>query len=77
MSQTGGYAMTTLMRGVLGLVWLAGVSWLWELGALGTGSALTVGALSLLLFVWPGSASRRRRSALRYVEMGKQPMGLL
>jgi len=72
-----GYAMTTWMRGVLWLVWLAGVSWLWELGALGTLSALTAGALSLLLLAWPVSASRRRRSALRYVEMGKQPMGLL
>jgi hypothetical protein len=64
------------MRGVLWLVWLAGVSWLWAAGALGTGMALTMGALSLLLFLVPHGVGRRRRSALRYVEMVKQPVSL-
>jgi hypothetical protein len=68
--------MTTLMRWVLWVAWLAAVSWLWHTGALGTGSALTAFAASLLLFAWPGHSHRRRRSALRYIEMGKQPVGL-
>lgn len=67
--------MTTWTRGVLWMVWLAVVGWLWLGGALGTGAALAAAVLSLLLFV-PG-AVRRRRSGLQYVEMGKEPVGLL
>lgn len=68
--------MTTLMRGVLWAVWLIGVGWLWTHGDLGVGGALLIGAMSLLVFLWPHTAGRRRRTELRYVEMGKQPMGL-
>ena len=67
--------MMTWTRGVLWMVWLAGVGWLWFGGSLGTGAALAAAVLSLLLFV-PG-AVRRRRSGLQYVEMGKEPVGLL
>ncbi len=69
--------MTTLMRGVLCLVLLAVVTWLWHTGALGTGAALAGYLLSAVLLVWPGAAHRRRRSSLQYVEMGKEPVGLL
>ena len=68
--------MTTWTRGVLWIVWLAAVGWLWVGGSLGTGAALAAAVLSLLLFVLPG-AVRRRRSTLQYVEMGKAPVGLL
>ena len=68
--------MRTWMRGVLWLVWLAGVGLLWEMDAIGAGGALVAGGLGLAMVVWPWTA-RRRRSALRYVEMGKQPVGLL
>ena len=67
--------MTTWTRGVLWMVWLAGVGWLWLGGSLGTGAASAAAVLSLLFFV-PGAA-RRRRSGLQYVEMGKEPVGLL
>jgi hypothetical protein len=69
--------MTTLMRGVLCLVLLAVVTWLWHAGALGTGMALAACLLSAVVLVWPGAAHRRRRSTLQYVEMGKEPVGLL
>ncbi|RST49169.1 hypothetical protein [Variovorax sp. MHTC-1] len=68
--------MTTLTRWVLWVAWLATVSLLWLAGALGIGSALATGVASLLLFAWPGHSHRRRRSELRYIEMGKQPVGL-
>lgn len=68
--------MMTWMRGVLLLVWLASVGLFWEMNAIGTGGALAASALGLAAAVWPWTA-RRRRSALRYVEMGKQPVGLL
>ncbi|OUM00962.1 hypothetical protein [Variovorax sp. JS1663] len=66
--------MMTWLRWVLWVVCLATVASLWLAGALGTGAALATGGGSLLLFVWPGH--RRRRTALRYIEMGKQPIGL-
>ncbi|RZL89795.1 MAG: hypothetical protein EOP82_18030 [Variovorax sp.] len=68
--------MTTWMRMVLWVAWLVTVSWFWHGGVLGTASALAASALSLVLFVWPPATHRRRRTALRYVEMGKQPVGL-
>jgi hypothetical protein len=58
------------------MVWLAAVGWLLVGGSIGTGAALASALLSLLLFALPGSV-RRRRSGLRYVEMGKEPVGLL
>jgi len=66
--------MTAWTRGVLWMVWMAGVGWLWRGGSLGTGAALLAGVSSLLLFALPG-AVRRRRSGLQYVEMGKEPVG--
>ena len=68
--------MTTWLRGVLWVVWLASATWLWLVGALGAGGALAAGVLSLVLFVWPGAGHRRRRSELQYVEMGKAPVSL-
>jgi len=68
--------MTTWLRGVLWVVWLASAFWLWHVGALGAGGALAAGMLSLVLLIWPGTAGRRRRSALQYVEMGKEPVSL-
>ena len=68
--------MTTWTRWVLWMVWLAAVGWLWFAGSLGTGTALAAVLPSPLLFLLPG-AVRRRRSGLQYVEMGKEPVGLL
>ena len=67
--------MTTWLRGVLWVVWLASTIWLWHVGALGAGGALATGVLSFVLLMWP-VAHRRRRSALQYVEVGKEPVGL-
>ena len=67
--------MLTWLRWVLWVVCLATVASLWLSGALGTGLALLTGAGSLLLFFWP-SPHRRRRTALQYIEMGKQAIGL-
>jgi len=69
--------MTIWMRGMLWLVCLAAVGWFWHAGALRGGGALAGALLSLLFFVLPGVVHRRRRSSLQYVEMGKQPVGLL
>lgn len=69
--------MTIWLRSVLWVVWLAGVGWFWHGGGLGTAAALVAALPSLGLFVLPGTVHRRRRSDLRYVEMGKQPVGLL
>jgi hypothetical protein len=68
--------MTTLIRGVLLVLWLAGVSWLWLAGALSPSAALLSLALGVALLAWPLASSRRRRSALRYIEMGKRPVSL-
>jgi hypothetical protein len=68
--------MTTFMRWMLWFAWLAASAWLWRAGVMGVGSALMVASASLLLFAFPASVHRRRRSALRYIEMGKQPVGL-
>lgn len=68
--------MTTLTRGVLWMAWLAGIGWLWFAGSLGTGAALAAILPSPLLFLLPVTV-RRRRSGLQYVEMGKEPVGLL
>ena len=69
--------MTTWMRGMLWVVWLASAAWLWHVGAIGAGGALGAGLLSLVLLLWPGATGRRRRSQLQYVEMGKEPVGLM
>jgi hypothetical protein len=69
--------MTIWMRTLVWVAWLAAVGWLWRAGELGTGGALACALLSLLLFAVPGVVHRRRRSSLQYVEMGKQPVGLL
>ncbi|MEJ7688670.1 MAG: hypothetical protein WKG52_17785 [Variovorax sp.] len=68
--------MTTLTRWVIWMAWLATVSLFWRADALGAGTALTLcAAAGLALFAWPGHTHRRRRTALQYIEMGKQPMG--
>ena len=72
----GGYDMTTWMRWVLLVAWLATVGWLWSAGALGIANSVILGLASLVLFAMPAAPARRRRSALRYIEMGKQPVGL-
>jgi|UPI000489D19F hypothetical protein len=68
--------MTTWLRGVLWVVWFASVIWLWHVESLGPAGALAAGVLGFVLLAWP-SASRRRRSALQYVEVGKEPVGSL
>lgn len=68
--------MTTWMRWMLCVACLATVGWLWHAGALSAFSALATGAACLLLFAWPGHAQRKRRTALQYIEMGKQPIGM-
>lgn len=68
--------MTTWMRWMLWVVCLATVAGLWHAGALSAFAAVATGAASLLLFAWPAHPHRRRRTALQYIEMGKQPLGL-
>jgi len=70
--------MATLFRLFVWLAWLAAAGWLWHGGRLGTASALALGALSLVVFAWPGSVARRRHAGgeLRYVEVGKEPIDL-
>ena len=68
--------MTGWMRGGLLMVWLAALGWLWMAGALGTLSVVAAASLGLVLALRPGAWHRRRRSGLRYVEMGKAPVGL-
>jgi hypothetical protein len=69
--------MTIWMRALLWLVWLAVVGWSWHAGALGSGGALAAVLLSVAVLMLPGAFHRRRRTGLQYVEMGKQPVGLL
>ncbi len=68
--------MMTWFRWALWVVCVAIVTGLWFAGILGTGLALATGAACFLLFAWPGQGHRRRRTALQYIEMGKQPIGL-
>ncbi|MBU1357255.1 MAG: hypothetical protein KKC79_03315 [Gammaproteobacteria bacterium] len=68
--------MTNLTRWGLWAIWIAATAWLWNEGALTAGLAWTAGAASLLVFALPVQSHRRRRSELRYVEVGKQPMEL-
>ncbi len=68
--------MTYLIRLLLGVAWLAGIGWFWHADMLRPLSALLAGVAGLVLVVWPTGSARRRRSALQYVEMSKQPLGL-
>ncbi len=68
--------MTTWMRWMLWVVCLATVGWLWHVDALSAVPALATAAASFLLFAWPGHGQRKRRTALQYIEMGKQPIGM-
>jgi hypothetical protein len=70
-----GRAMAILVRILMWLAWLAAVGWFWHAGMLGTGAALALAALSLVVFAWPNSIARRRHNELRYVDMGKEPTG--
>ncbi|KIQ29636.1 hypothetical protein RT97_18925 [Variovorax paradoxus] len=68
--------MAILVRIMLWVAWLAGVAWVWHVGALGTAASIALAALSLVVFAWPGSIARRRHHReLRYVDMGKEPTG--
>lgn len=67
--------MAILVRILLWLAWLTVVGWCWHAGKIGTGTAIAVGALSLVVFAWPGMVARRRDRALHYIEMGKEPTG--
>jgi hypothetical protein len=66
--------MALLLRWVLWLTWAACVGWSWRTGALGPSGALVALALACALAAWRAGPPRRRRSALRYIEMGKQPV---
>jgi hypothetical protein len=68
-----GSNMAVLVRILLWLAWAGAAGWSWHAGVLGAGSALALGALSLVVFAWPGSIVRRRGGGaeLRYVDMGK------
>jgi hypothetical protein len=66
--------MMTWVRWMVWMAWLAASAWLWRTGVLSAGSALMFAAASFLLFAFPGTVHRRRRSALQYIEMGKQPV---
>ncbi len=68
--------MTYLIRLLLGGAWIAGLAWFWHVDMLRPASALLAGAAGLVLVAWPTGSARRRRSALQYVEMSKQPLGL-
>jgi hypothetical protein len=72
----GETAMTNWMRWMLCVACLATVGLLWHVGALSAVPALATGAASLLLFAWPAHGQRKRRTALQYIKMGKQPIGL-
>ncbi len=68
--------MAILVRILLWVAWLSGVGWFWHVSKLGTATSLALGALSLVVFAWPGTIARRRsHNALRYVDMGKEPTG--
>lgn len=69
--------MTIWVRGLLWMLWLAVVGWCWHGGVIGTGAAFVGLLMSLLALALPSLLRRRRRSGLQYVEMGKQPVGLL
>jgi len=66
--------MALLVRWVLWLAWAAGVFWTWRTGVLGLSGALVALAAGCALAAWHVGPPRRRRSELRYVEMGKQPV---
>ena len=67
--------MTTPLRLVLWIVWCGAMGGLWWAQWIGLGPVLAACALGLVLFAWPVSTARRRRSGeLRYVQMAKQPM---
>jgi hypothetical protein len=70
--------MTNWVRTLLWMMWLAGVGWFWHAGTIGGPAALAAVLLSLAVWMMlPGAFHRRRRSGLQYVEMVKQPVGLL
>ncbi len=68
--------MIFLIRLLLGVAWLAGIGWLWHADMLRPASALLAAAAGMVLVAWPTGSARRRRRALQYVEVGKQPLGL-
>ena len=69
--------MTNWVRALMWMMWLAGIGWFWHVGAIGGVGAFAAVLASLAVWMVPGAFHRRRRSGLQYVEMGKQPVGLL
>lgn len=67
--------MTTWLRWVAVLAWLVVVGLAWRSGVLGTGAAVLWSAASLSVFLLPSPGGRRRKGALQYIEMCKQPVG--
>lgn len=67
--------MSTWVRCLGWGMWVAASGWAWHVGWLGPVAAGLAGASSLLVWWGAGNNPRRRRSALRYVEMSKQPVG--
>lgn len=64
--------MSTFVRWMLCLTWLAAMGWAWQAGAL---SALTAALLAVPALVLPRLRGARRRSgALQYVQMAKAPV---
>jgi len=66
--------MALLFRWVLWLAWAVCVFWSWRTGVLGASGALVALAAACALGAWRAGSPRRKRSALRYIEMGKQPV---
>jgi len=63
--------MSTLVRWMLCLAWMAGVGWLWQAGVLDALVACGLAAPAALLLML--RSGRRRRGALQYVQMAKAP----
>lgn len=66
--------MAILLRFVFWLLCAASVGWLWRQGWVGGTGALVALAFGTALTLWRFGPVRRKRSALRCVQMGKQPV---
>ena len=66
--------MSTLVRWMLCLAWMAGAGWLWQAGVLGALMALGLAAPAALPLML--RSGRRRRGELQYVQMAKAPTAI-
>ncbi|MGJ7496835.1 hypothetical protein ACSFA8_17325 [Variovorax sp. RT4R15] len=66
--------MSTLVRWMLCLAWMAGICWLWQAGVLGALMAWGLAAPAALPLML--RSGRRRRGELQYVQMAKAPMAI-